>query len=269
MRKSSAIILSLVALLTACNKKATGDFFTKDRKANKLTASQRAAIEAQNDFGYVIAHYKVVGGTYNQQPNGSWTLDTTSVSTLEGFLWSGARFDNVDGISQVMVRRQLGTTYDPTQLEILINIQRENGVYVFANGPIAAYSQNASELFKQLHDSFFDWNVTFFSGAHHYLLSVSQPNFMPTAMLEATTKKNLFAKVTSGALSTYKYTGSEMFRYTIGDSEFGISKLNMVFNNHRLMSYEVGYGLSKLMTPTSKNVILTTVETTQVTYANL
>ena len=268
MKKSSILVLTLVAVMTACNKNTgPNDWFSKQGRGLGLSSSQKNQVINMNEGVIMVTQYQSKteqahksGNTWVYEPSYSYTY-TYNRTTLS--------FDkNSAGSVAFGSYESTSSSLDPTQFQNVFVIGKSSSGYEFTNNNTAItslYLDSAKDIYFKMFDSFFEWNISLLSGMHHYL--ILKDTGFAGAMVDIGTENNQFAKNYTLGGTVYSLGGA--IAYSDGGKDFTLTTYDATYINHRLEHYHATILIETLTSPNTKTMKTINCSLYKVTYGNL
>ena len=271
MKKSSVIILSLVAVLTACNKNTgPNDWFAQKRKENNLTNQQRQELINQYDYYGLTMKYVATVRQEHSVPvvPSNWMVDSTNTTTT--FTRTLCNF-NKTGASSVGFYSQIGETINESNWTTNYMVGFNGGKYEFTKAPGPLFNQDPKDLYFKLYDSVFTWGMTLLSGAHLYLSAAKVEDYCPQGLLDKATLFEVFIRTGTSLLGHEDYkTNGNFVQYDIDDKTYVLNDWAVSYVYNRLQSYSIDY-TAIVYSNNNKNRTVTNIviSTNAIVYNNL
>ena len=274
MKKTTALILPLIAILSACSTGGEDPIkdgvFAEARKA--YTPSESKKQEVENGFNYFthITRYQNQVTTYEwDESAGTWGPGTT-ISSIT-FYRTTVNTHYTGAPARVLIQGEVSDYYNESALVDIIFIKQVGDGYTYEIGPTATMNTNAGEVYEILKNSIYAWNASFFSAAIAYSTAKDGTDrFFPAAALEELRQEfDLEANPEFGEGSFTIAMYPMDLVYVSGFRAYCIKGFEATYKNYLLYSYTATVNIIEV-TDTTKietNIKINTFD--KITYANV
>lgn len=187
MRKSSALILSLVTVLSSCSGRnidpIKDGIFAEARR--QYSPSQKVKDEVAATFSYYQSVVKYFIETKEYLWNGTEYVLHDTISSTQ-FIRTTVNNNYSAAAACVLIEHETSPYYDPSALNSVTSIKKVGEAYQYDIGPAPTFMTDAAKAYEILKGAVYGWNASFFSAASYYLISANgTESNMPVEALEA------------------------------------------------------------------------------------
>ena len=241
MKKSSILLLSLVAVLTACNK-GTGnnDIFTQVRN-RKVSKETKEGVMMRYDSFEIVFAMGLTTQNYTKE-NGEWipgepSTDTTYFKTIGSFHQEMPYIALYDILNY--------DTDDESESPEFI-ISTVGGKYQIITELHDWYDGKPKDIYNRVYNSLFSWGTSFFCGNTYFLASIANKSYMPQQALNKFAKKFNVVEDEESAPGTLEINddGSEMVYSPSKYVRYEITCCNVKYDSYLLDGYDCDFSLT-------------------------
>ena len=263
MNKKSLLLLSLTAILAACNK-GTGnnDIFTKARKIKVPNETKQGVYDRYNTAS-MITYCKTETHQATREKGGEWE-EAPVGGLLESYYHTFCY--HTEGNNGCYLQEIYNYDTEAETSEIQFEIETIEGKLQYTEGEGGWYEESAKKCYQLVFDSFHSWNTSYFCGATELLASIARTAYMPQQVLNKFANK--FELVEEGPGSFYINKNEECL-YRTTQVDYFIEEYMVIYEDYLLKGYRNRFGLTvteKEGTTEYKNTLIYTFQLVDVKY---
>ena len=240
MKKSSILLLSLVAVLTACNKgSGNNDIFTQVRNRKVSKETKEGVMMRYDDFEIVFSESYTY--LYYNKVDGEWVLDGMPYTQLTYYRTVGSFHKEMPSIALYKVL-DYDTAEEHDELDFRVatvggklQLETENPEYM----------GKPKDIYNRVYNSLFSWGTSFFCGNAHFLAAYDMYKaYMPQQALNKFAKKFNVVEDEESAPGTLEINddGSEML-YKQGKAAYEITCCSVRYDSYLLDGYDCDFNI--------------------------
>lgn len=265
MNKKTLLLLSLTAILAACNKgTSNNDIFTKVRNRKVPADTKRGVMDRYDEFEFIFAMSQTTQ-SYTKE-NGEWIPGEPFTYTAY-FKTIGSFHQEIPYIALYDILNY--DTDDESESPEFI-ISTVGGQYQIITELHDWYDGKPKEIYNRVYNSLFSWGTSFFCGNTYFLASIANKTYMPQAALNKLAKKFNVVEDESSPAGTLEIVddGSEMVYSPSKYVRYEITCFSVKYNSYLLDGYDCDFSLTYEVEDNKVTMFYST-EIISVNYSNI
>lgn len=241
MKKSSVLLLGLIAILTACNKGAqNNDIFTQVRNRKVPAETKQGVMDRYDDFEIVFGMCTTMQNF--QKQDGEWVPGEPH-SYNSYFKTVGSFHKEMPSIALYSILNY-DTEMESESLEF--RVSTVGGQYQIETELTEWFGGKPKEIYNRVYNSLFSWGTSFFCGNAYFLASIANDSYMPQQALNKFAKKFNVVEDEESAPGTLEISddGSELVYKQSNMIQYEITCCNVRYDSYLLAGYDCDFSMT-------------------------